>query len=317
MHNYTREDILQLVEEEDVAFIRLQFTDIFGMMKNMAVTVSQLEKALDNRCMFDVSSVEGLSCEEDSDMYLYPDPRTFEIFPWRPQQGKVARLICDVYRPDGTPYEVDPRYVLKKAIAEAAEEGYTMNVGPECEFFLFHTDDDGLPTTLTHEKAGYFDVGPLDLGENARRDMVLTLEDMGFEIETEMTIFALEHNFHIVERPIAYRDRPSGSVSKLNTVSDGIKILSTIGKRFAETKPGICFSAISAAAFTVCAATVRSLRKDELNLKSHLGKAAVAIGCVLVGVVSFWVGIVLSIWYRQKKREFEHTLSLLQKDEMA
>ena len=99
MHNYTREDILQLVEEEDVAFIRLQFTDIFGMMKNMAVTVSQLEKALDNRCMFDVSSVEGLSCEEDSDMYLYPDPRTFEIFPWRPQQGKVARLICDVYRP--------------------------------------------------------------------------------------------------------------------------------------------------------------------------------------------------------------------------
>lgn len=139
----------------------------------------------------------------------------------------------------------------------------------------------------------------------------------GFEIETEMTIFALEHNFHIVERPIAYRDRPSGSVSKLNTVSDGIKILSTIGKRFAETKPGICFSAISAAAFTVCAATVRSLRKDELNLKSHLGKAAVAIGCVLVGVVSFWVGIVLSIWYRQKKREFEHTLSLLQKDEMA
>ncbi len=182
MHNYTREDILQLVEEEDVAFIRLQFTDIFGMMKNMAVTVSQLEKALDNRCMFDVSSVEGLSCEEDSDMYLYPDPRTFEIFPWRPQQGKVARLICDVYRPDGTPYEVDPRYVLKKAIAQAAEEGYTMNVGPECEFFLFHTDDDGLPTTLTHEKAGYFDVGPLDLGENARRDMILTLEDMGFEI---------------------------------------------------------------------------------------------------------------------------------------
>lgn len=182
MHNYTREDILRLVEEEDVAFIRLQFTDIFGMMKNMAVTVSQLEKALDNRCMFDVSSVEGLSGEEDSDMYLYPDLGTFEIFPWRPQQGKVARLICDVYRPDGKPYEVDPRYVLKRAIAQAAEEGYVMNVGPECEFFLFHTDDDGLPTTLTHEKAGYFDVGPLDLGENARRDMVLTLEDMGFEI---------------------------------------------------------------------------------------------------------------------------------------
>ena len=182
MHNYTRDDIMRLVEEEDVAFIRLQFTDIFGTMKNMAVTVSQLEKALDNRCMFDVSSLDGLSGEEDSDMYLYPDLSTFEIFPWRPQQGKVARLICDVYRTDGTPYEVDPRYVLKKAIAEAAEMGYTLNAGPECEFFLFHTDEDGLPTTLTHEKGSYFDVGPVDFGENARRDMVLTLEEMGFEI---------------------------------------------------------------------------------------------------------------------------------------
>lgn len=182
MHDYTREDILRLVEEEDVAFIRLQFTDIFGSMKNMAVTGSQLEKALDNRCMFDASSVEGLEGEEDADMYLYPDLSTFEIFPWRPQQGKVARMICDVYRQDGTPYEGDPRYVLKKTAAEAKKMGYTLNAGPECEFFLFHTDEDGLPTTLTHEKGGYFDVSPVDFGENARRDMVLTLEEMGFEI---------------------------------------------------------------------------------------------------------------------------------------
>lgn len=182
MHDYTREEILRIVEEEDVAFIRLQFTDIFGAMKNMAVTVSQLEKALDNRCVFDVSSLEGFSSEEDSDMYLYPDLSTFEIFPWRPQQGKVARLICEVYRADGTPYEVDPRYVLKKEIEKAKKMGYTMNVGPECEFFLFHTDEDGLPTTLSHEQGGYFDVGPVDFGENARRDMVLTLEEMGFEI---------------------------------------------------------------------------------------------------------------------------------------
>lgn len=182
MHNYTRDDIFHIVEEEDVAFIRLQFTDIFGTMKNMAVTVGQLEKALDNCCMFDVSSLEGVTDEEESDMYLYPDLSTFEIFPWRPQQGKVARLICDVYKKDGTPYEGDPRYVLRKAVAEAKAMGYTMNVGPECEFFLFHTDDDGRPTTVTHEQGGYFDVGPLDLGENARRDMILTLEDMGFEI---------------------------------------------------------------------------------------------------------------------------------------
>jgi glutamine synthetase len=184
MHNYTREDILEMVEEEDVGFIRLQFTDIYGTMKNMAVTVSQLKKALNNECIFDGSSIEGFSRTEESDMYLYPDLNTFEIFPWRPQQGKVARFICDVYRPDGTPYESDPRYVLKKVIREAAEMGYTMNAGPECEFFLFHTDDDGLPTTITHEQGSYFDLGPLDFGENARRDMVLTLEDMGFEIET-------------------------------------------------------------------------------------------------------------------------------------
>ena len=184
MNNYTREDILRMVEEEDVGFIRLQFTDIFGTMKNIAITTSQLDKALNNEIMFDGSSIEGFARVEESDMYLYPDLNTFEIFPWRPQQGKVARLICDVYKPDGTPYESDPRYILKKVMAEAKEMGYEFNVGPELEFFLFHTDDDGLPTTLSHESAGYFDLGPLDLGENARRDMVLTLEDMGFEIES-------------------------------------------------------------------------------------------------------------------------------------
>lgn len=202
MHNYTREDILDLVEEEDVGFIRLQFTDIFGRIKNMAVTVGQLEKALDNGCVFDGSSLEDFAAVEEADMYLYPDLNTFEIFPWRPQQGKVARLICDVYKSDRTPFTSDPRYVLKKVIKEAEEMGYTLNAGPECEFFLFHMDEDGLPTTLTHEKGSYFDVGPLDLGENARRDMVLTLEDMGFEIENsyhEIAPAQHEIDFHYDE----------------------------------------------------------------------------------------------------------------------
>lgn len=183
MSRYTKDDIFRMVEEEDVEFIRLQFTDIFGTLKNIAITSSQLEKALDNKCMFDGSSVEDFVRIEESDMYLYPDYDTFEIFPWRPQQGKVARLICDVYTPDGKPFGGDPRWILKKTIKEANEMGYRFDVGPECEFFLFHTDDNGLPTTLSHEKAGYFDLGPNDLGENIRRDMVLTLEDMGFEIE--------------------------------------------------------------------------------------------------------------------------------------
>ncbi len=181
---YTKQEIMNMIEEEDVEFIRLQFTDMFGTMKNVAITVSQLEKALNNQCMFDGSSIEGFARIEESDMYLYPDLDTFTIFPWRPQQGKVARFICDIYRPDGTPFEGDPRYVLKKVLKEAENMGYTFDVGPECEFFLFHTDDNGNPTTLSHEKAGYFDLGPIDLGENARRDMVLNLESMGFEVES-------------------------------------------------------------------------------------------------------------------------------------
>ena len=183
MRNYTRKDILRLVEEEDVGFIRLQFTDIYGTLKNVAITTGQLERALNNECMFDGSSIEGFSRIEESDMYLRPDLNTFTIFPWRPQQGKVARFICDIYRPDGTAYESDPRQVLENVIRETEEMGYQFVVGPEFEFFLFHQDDDGTPTTTTHEKAGYFYLGPLDLGENARRDMVLTLEDMGIEIE--------------------------------------------------------------------------------------------------------------------------------------
>ena len=173
-----------MVEENGVKFIRLQFIDILGTLKNVAITDRQLEKALNNQCMFDGSSINGFVRVEESDMYLRPDLDTFVIFPWRPQQGKVARLICDVYMPDGTPFEGDPRYILKKAINKAEAMGYTMNVGPECEFFLFEVDNDGNPTLKTNDKGSYFDLGPIDLGENARRDMTLALEDMGFEIET-------------------------------------------------------------------------------------------------------------------------------------
>ena len=183
MSKYSKEDIFRIVEEEDVEFIRLQFTDIFGMLKNVAITSSQLKKALDNRCMFDGSSIEGFVRIEESDMYLYPDLDTFEIFPWRPQQGKVARLMCDVYRPNMTPFEGDPRYVLRSVLKEAADMGFVFNAGPECEFFIFQTDEEGRPTTETHEMAGYFDVAPIDQGENVRRDIVLNLEDMGFMIE--------------------------------------------------------------------------------------------------------------------------------------
>ncbi|MBM7582388.1 glutamine synthetase [Caldicoprobacter guelmensis] len=184
MGRYSKEDVLRLVKELDVKFIRLQFTDIFGTLKNVAITSEQLEKALDNKCMFDGSSIEGFVRIEESDMYLAPDPNSFAVFPWRPQPGRVARLICDVLNPDGTPFDGDPRYVLKRALKKAAEMGYdSFNVGPECEFFLFLTDSEGKPTVKTHDNAGYFDLGPVDLGEDARRNICLALEEMGFEIE--------------------------------------------------------------------------------------------------------------------------------------
>ena len=183
MGNYTREEILQMVEEEDVEFIRLQFTDMFGAIKNIAVTARELPRALDNRCMINGEQVAGMDMEKGSDLYLSPILDTFAILPWRPQQGKVARMICDLYFPDGTPYKNSPRYILENVAGKAQEEGYTCYIDPECEFFLFHTDDNGNPTTVTHEQAGYLDISPLDLGENARRDMVLTLEDMGMEVE--------------------------------------------------------------------------------------------------------------------------------------
>jgi glutamine synthetase len=184
MGRYSKEDILRLVKELDVKFIRLQFTDILGTLKNVAITSEQLEKALDNKCMFDGSSIEGFVRIEESDMYLAPDPNSFAVFPWRPQPGRVARLICDVLNPDGTPFSGDPRYVLKRALKKAADMGYDkFNVGPECEFFLFLTDSEGKPTIKTHDNAGYFDLGPVDLGEDARRNICLALEEMGFEIE--------------------------------------------------------------------------------------------------------------------------------------
>lgn len=179
----SKADIAKLVKENDVQFIRLQFTDLFGQLKNVAITPSQLDKCLDNKCMIDGSSIEGFVRIEESDMYLYPDLDTFTVLPWRPQQGKVARFICDVYMPDGTPFEGSPRYILKKQLARAKALGYTFHVGPELEFFLFHTDAEGEPTMETHDNAGYFDLGPNDMGENARREMVLILEQMGFEIE--------------------------------------------------------------------------------------------------------------------------------------
>lgn len=180
----TKQEIYELVEERRVKFIRLQFTDILGTLKNVAITAEQLSHALNGEVMFDGSSIQGFTRIQESDMYLRPDLDTFTLFPWRPQEGAVARLICDIYTPDGEPFLGDPRYVLKRALKKAQEMGFSLFAGPEPEFFLFHRDEEGYPTTRTHDRGGYFDLSPVDLGEDARRDIVLALDQMGFEVET-------------------------------------------------------------------------------------------------------------------------------------
>ena len=185
MHkHFTKEDVIRHAKEEDVRYLRLQFTDLMGVIKNVEVPVSQLTKALDNKIMFDGSSIEGFVRIEESDMYLYPDLSTWLIFPWHGSEGKVARLICDIYMPDGTPFDGDPRGILRRNLAHMEHLGFSaMNVGPEPEFFLFKLDADGNPTTEVNDQGGYFDLAPVDLGENCRREIVLVLESMGFEIE--------------------------------------------------------------------------------------------------------------------------------------
>jgi glutamine synthetase len=180
----TSEDALRLATEQGIRFILLQFTDILGVIKNVAIPVEQMEKALDGQILFDGSSVHGFVRIEESDMLLRPDPATYVQLPWQnTERGNTARLICDIETPDGQPFAGCARTALKRVIAEAAEMGLHMNAGPEAEFFLFHLDADGRPTVRTQDQGGYFDLSPVDLGEHARRDMVVTLQELGFEVE--------------------------------------------------------------------------------------------------------------------------------------
>ncbi|MEE4240710.1 MAG: type I glutamate--ammonia ligase [Desulfopila sp.] len=180
----TRAEIMKTIEEKNIRYFRLQFVDIFGLMKNVALPLSQIEKALDGNIMFDGSSIDGFARINESDMYLKPDYDTFAVLPWRNKQGvAAARIICDVYKSDGTPFAGCPRVNLKRVLAEAKELGYTMNVGTEAEFFLFKKNEDGTPTTETSDVAGYFSLDPEDTANDCRREIIEILETMGFEIE--------------------------------------------------------------------------------------------------------------------------------------
>ena len=174
--------LLGRIKKDDVKFLRLQFTDVLGMPKNAAIPVSQAEKSLTEGTWFDGSSIDGFTRIEESDMLLKADPASYAVLPWRPAEGKVARFVCDVYTYGNKPFEGDPRYALKKTVAEAAKMGYTFHTGPELEFFLFKLVD-GKPTTQFSDTGAYFDLAPNDASENVRREIVLSLTQMGFEIE--------------------------------------------------------------------------------------------------------------------------------------
>lgn len=217
---YTREDIIRIVQEQDVKFIRMQFVDVFGELKNVAVTVSQLEAAMDGQVMIDGSAIEGFVRINESDQYLRPDLDTFAIYPWRPSRGKVARFLCDVYNADGKPFVGDPRRVLRKVEERAQGLGYTMNIGPECEFFLFQTDDRGRPVVEPCDCAGYFDLGPLDQGEATRREICLSLEEMGFVVE------ASHHEMAAGQHEIDFRyQRALRAADDLMTFKLGVKTI--------------------------------------------------------------------------------------------
>ena len=180
---YTRYDVEEFVREHDVKFVRLAFCDIFGNQKNISVVPQQLPKAFEYGISFDASAVKGFMNVENSDLLLKPDPATMCVLPWRSHDGTVIRMFCDIYKPDGTPFTASGRYILKNACGHAREMGYTCRVGTECEFYLFLADKDGAPTLTPLDRGGYFDIYPLDRGENVRREICNTLTEMGLNPE--------------------------------------------------------------------------------------------------------------------------------------
>jgi glutamine synthetase len=199
----TKAEILKVCKEQEIKFLRLQFTDIFGVNKNVEVPSSQFEKALEGEILFDGSSIEGFARIEESDMLLKPDFKTFRIFPWSNHEGRIGRLICDIMNPDGSPFEGCPRQTLKRICEKAEKMGFEMQAGPEAEFFLFMIDENGNPTRNTHDSASYFDLAPLDLGEDARREIVNVLISLGFEVETS------HHEVALGQHEIDFRHAPA------------------------------------------------------------------------------------------------------------
>jgi glutamine synthetase len=181
---YSSEEVLQYIKEEDVKFIRLAFCDVYGRQKNISIMPGELQRAFEYGIAFDASAIAGFRDEAFSDLFLHPDPDTLSFLPWRPEHGKVVRMFTTIKNPDGSVFESDTRSLLKKAVADAAKAGYSFNFGTEQEFYLFNLDENGQPTNIPYDNAGYMDIAPFDKGEDIRREICLTLEQMGIYPES-------------------------------------------------------------------------------------------------------------------------------------
>ena len=191
----TDNEVLQFVIDNDVKFIRLAFCDVYGTLKNISIMAEELPRAFEYGAAFDAGLVDGFADLPRADLVLHPDASTLEVLPWRPQTGRVARFYCDITTGEGEPFEQDGRQILRRALQALLEEGYTARVGAKCEFYLFRLDENGDPTPIPHDRAGFLDVAPLDRGENVRRDICLTLEEMGIRDGDIVSLYNLEFEY--------------------------------------------------------------------------------------------------------------------------
>ena len=229
---YNRQDVQEFIESNDVKFIRLSFVDLFGMQKNVSILPSELPRAFSEGISFDASAIRGFSDVSRSDLFLVPDPRTLHILPWRPSQGRVVRLYCDIRRPDGSPFPFDTRRVLSDAVERCRRAGFIARIGTECEFYLFRLDEEGYPTAIPHDRGGYMDVSPLDKGENVRREICLTLEEFGLTPETS------HHEQGPGQNEIDFRHSPpSDAADSLITFKNAVRAIAERNGLFASFSP--------------------------------------------------------------------------------
>ena len=238
--NYTEQEIMEYIEEEDAKFIRLAFRDAYGIQKNISVMPSEIHKAFKDGIAINAKAIRGFEGTKEANLYLRPDPETLSVLPWRPDSGRVLRMFCDVCHADGTPFEADTRNILKNAVKAAEDAGIEFKFGSEIEFYLFRTDDEAKPTRIPYDNAGYMDIAPLDRGENIRREICLIIEEMGLAPERshhERGPGQNEIDFHY-GKPLKAADQMTTFKMVVSTVADRNGLYADFSPMPISDKPG-------------------------------------------------------------------------------